>query len=352
MPLPNVKTRNWPENSKTTELQNKVLEAIQPTNPEPAEQSQEHHHHREAMPRTTIFIRQKEQPSPRNVRVADKPTNLENIPKKETEENEPEFEEQELEEEMRKVQIDVKMKMKEERMEKVEKRRKEDEEKADKKFLNEVILIEAREGRRLESAKKTEAARRKEEKDAQEWLEEALRFEADDEIKIKAYNIPNPTPSPNQPAKMPTGEEPWWGMEEGWRKEVEACSLEPVTAEVGSTKSNPAGASHHSVPGTMTTNVQETGCKSTKQPACKPTYVHTAMGSKQEGAKEVPRKPVGRQHLQHAKPGARSLDKARKLQRSERMSSSRGLQPSHMQEADSPQCPGALSKLSKLISRF
>ena len=66
----------------------------------------------------------------------------------------------------------------------------------------------------------------------------------------------------------------------------------------------------------------------------------------------MPRKPGGCQQAKHAKPGARSLDQARKLQRSDRMSSSRGLQPSHTQEADSPQRPRALSKLTKLISRF
>ena len=80
----------------------------------------------------------------------------------------PEFEEEELEEEMRKMQIDVEMKMKEERMKKVEERRKEDEEKADQKFLDEIILIEAREGRSQESAKKTAGARRKAEKDVNE----------------------------------------------------------------------------------------------------------------------------------------------------------------------------------------
>ena len=363
MPLPSVQTKNWQEHSKTNELQTNILEASQPTKQEPAEQSQEHHHHREAMPRTTIFVRQKEQPKPRTDSVASKPPNHENIAKEEEEPNPkvanvpaskgemPEFEEEEFEEEMRKMQIDVEVKMKEERMIKVDMRRKEDEEKANQIFLNEVIIIEAREGRRLESAKKTEAARMKADIDAQEWLEEALRLEAD----------PNPTPSPNQPAKMPTGEEPWWGKEEGRKKED--CSLEPATPDVGSAKSSPAGASHHSVPGTMTltTNMQETesahetGCQSTKQheqPACKTINVHTGIGTIQEGAKEVPRKPGGRQHAQHAKPGARSLEKARKLKRSERMSSSRCLETSPTQEPDPIQRPGAISKLSKLISRF
>ena len=55
----------------------------------------------------------------------------------------PEFEEEELEEEMMKMQIGMEMEMKKDGLQKVEMRRKEDEEKANQKFLDEVVLIEA-----------------------------------------------------------------------------------------------------------------------------------------------------------------------------------------------------------------
>ena len=106
-----------------------------------------------------------------------------------------------------------------------------------KRALAEVMRLEARESKRQDAPQKTEAARKEAEadRDEQEWLREALRMEEGD---------PNPTstPPPDLPAKMPTGEEPWWMMKEGKEKEDDGSSLEIDTQDDEGAKSNLAGA--------------------------------------------------------------------------------------------------------------
>ena len=113
--------------------------------------------------------------------------------------------------------------------------------------------MEARESRRQDAAQKTEAARKEAEadRDEQEWLREALRMEEED---------PNPTSTPpsNLPAKMPTGEEPWWMMKEGKEKEDDGSSLEIDTQDDEGAKSNPAGAKSLSEPISLQTMLLET----------------------------------------------------------------------------------------------
>ena len=108
---------------------------------------------------------------------------------------------------MVKMHITMEIKLKKDRLKKVEMRRREDEEKENRKFLEDVLRIEARESRRQDSAKKTVEARHRSEREEQEWLKEALRMEADSTNPIS-------TPPPNQSAKLPTGKKSGWQLKE------------------------------------------------------------------------------------------------------------------------------------------
>ena len=97
--------------------------------------------------------------------------------------------------------------------------------------------------------------------DEREWLEEVLRME-------EGESAPTPAPPPNLPAKMLTGEEPWWKLEEGMRKEDAGSSKKMVSQEAKNSQSIPAGPKHSSEISSPPPKPDK------KQDGAKPAYEH------------------------------------------------------------------------------
>jgi hypothetical protein len=218
-------------------------------------------------------------------------------------------------------------------LKRVEERRREDEDREEQRFLVEVIRMEEG-GANLED---------------QEWLEEALRMEERE---------PNPTPAspPSLQAKMPIGEEPWWKLEEGRRKEEDDSSMTMAPQDSGIPKSIPAGARQASEAASLPPRLAE------KCDDVKPGHqlnkeqedliiianIATKLDTNPDHQKKLPRRPSGCK----IKQTRLSLEELRKEKRWAQMSSSRNLE-NPCAEVPSPiPSLGATPKLTKLIQMF
>ena len=126
------------------------------------------------------------------------------------------FDNQELEQDMYTMMVDMEEQMKQERLRRAEKLKKEEED----TFLNTVLAVEEKEARKARQATLSALAKEQETAREQEWLKEALSFEESrrNEIEEGAETTqPTPTiPVPNlqagtpSGATMPPGEESYW----------------------------------------------------------------------------------------------------------------------------------------------